>query len=108
MQLFTGCRVGCCGRREPRPEVSREWEMLGPQFPHLQNRDANSSLGEMEPGKEDSACAEPKAPGAQQVAGWEGVAVVSLGWIRVGPLGQWAPVSLEMMEEHAWIFERGP
>lgn len=69
MQLFTGCRVGCCGRRETRPEVSREWEMLGPQFPHLQNRDDNNILpGRGSPRKERAHAQGPRrAPGALQV-----------------------------------------
>lgn len=43
MQLFTGCRVGCRMRRES-PEVKREWEMLGPQFPHPLEGDEGASL----------------------------------------------------------------
>lgn len=43
--------AAAAGRRHP--EVRREWETLGPQFPHLQNRDGNANpLGRWSPRKE--------------------------------------------------------
>lgn len=62
---------GLSHERRRRPEVKREWEMLGPQFPHLPIREEDSSLrgdGAHEQTAHARGCS---APAAQWVLGWE-------------------------------------
>lgn len=51
--------------------MKREWEMLGPQFPHLPIREEDGSLrgdGAREQTAHARGCS---APAAQRVLGWE-------------------------------------
>lgn len=78
---------GLSHERGRRPEVKREWERLGPQFPHLPIREEDASLrgdGAHEQAARARGC---KAPAAPPVLGREPGWLWSPWWEGIDPGG---------------------